>query len=151
MTPQGSYGYTTAVQDFRRARRQAAIQEVLARLGGKSLRLLAFEEVRTHLAEQTPLPRGLKEIPLDAIVGSVGRYADFNRQFLPKLESQLGRWARVRIATENKGLPPIEVYQLGKVYFVLDGNHRVSVARQLGAKSIEAHVTEISLEVPLAP
>jgi nucleotide-binding universal stress UspA family protein len=143
--------YPSAVQDFRRARLQAAVQDVLARLGGKSERLLSFEEVRENLAEQNPLPRGLKEIPLDAIVGSVGRYADFNRKFLPKKESQKERWARLRIANARQPLPPIELFQLGNVYFVLDGNHRVSIARQAGQDVIDAYVTEIPIDVALNP
>ncbi|MEX2143024.1 MAG: universal stress protein [Anaerolineales bacterium] len=140
--------YSTAVQDFKRARRRADLQEMLARLGGgKRNRLLSFEEVRKQLGKASLLPRGLKEIPLDAIVGSVGRYEDFNRQFLPRQESQLGRWAQVRMGFDYSGLPPIVVYQIGDVYFVLDGHHRVSVAKQLQAKHIEAYVTEIPTRV----
>ena len=144
--------YSSAVTDFRRARRRADMQEILARLGGsKRNRLLSFEKVRRSIAEERLLPRVLRNIPMDAIVGSVGRYEDFNRQFLPRQEAQLGRWARVRTAFEYSGLPPIEVYKIGEVYFVLDGHHRVSVARQLGAKEIEAYVTEIPSKVPLSP
>src|SRR5690606_3907465 len=113
----------------RRARRRAAMQELLASMGGKKNRLLSFDEVRRKIGRGTLLPRGLKEIPVDAIIGTAGRYEDFNRQFLPRQENQLSRWARVRLAVERSGLPPIEVYQIGDVYFVLDGHHRVSVAR----------------------
>src|SRR5690606_37393764 len=99
-----------------------------ARLGGRGAAedLLRFEDVRKMLGEVSQLPRGLQEIPLDAIVGSVGRYEDFNRQFLPRQAAQGGRWARVRMAVEGSGLPPIEVYKIGDIYFVLDGHHRVS-------------------------
>lgn len=143
--------YSSALSDFRRARRRAAMQELLARLGGRSQRLLSFEEVRRSLGVHAQSSRGLQEIPLNAIVGSVGRYEDFNRQFLPRQESQAGRWARVRMAFDFQGLPPIEVYKLGDVYFVSDGHHRVSVARQLGAKQIEAYVTEIPTRAPISP
>ncbi len=150
MDPSGSY--VSAVEDFKRARRRADLQEILARLGGgRRSQLLSFEKVRKSLGEESLLPRTLGNIPMNAIVGSVGRYEDFNRQFLPRQEAQLGRWARVRMAFEYSGLPPIEVYQIGDVYFVLDGHHRVSVARQLGAKEIEAYVTEIPSKVPLSP
>lgn len=147
---EGPSSYSSAIQDFKRARRQAALQEVLARIAGKSQRLVSFEEIRKRVGQGGMLPRGLQEIPLDAIVGSVGRYEDFNRQFLPRQEVQPGRWARVRMAMEGRGLPPIEVYKLGEVYFVLDGHHRVSVARQVGAKQVEAYVTEIPISVPLS-
>jgi nucleotide-binding universal stress UspA family protein len=96
--------------------------------------------------------RRLREIPLDAIVGSVGRYADFTRGFLPRHETDKQRWADVKVKALYKGgFPPIDVYQVGEVYFVLDGNHRVSVARQLGATTIQAYVTEVRTRVPLTP
>ena len=49
-----------------------------------------------------------------------------------------------------EGLPPIEVYQIGDVYFVRDGNHRVSVARQREATHIEAYVTPVVTSIPLS-
>ncbi|MEX2160389.1 MAG: universal stress protein [Anaerolineales bacterium] len=147
-----SDNYGTAVQDFKRARRRADLQEMLARLGaGRRSRLLSFDEVRKQIGKGSLLPRGLKDIPIDAIVGSVGRYEDFNRQFLPRQESQQSRWASVRVAFDYTGLAPIEVYQIGEVYFVLDGHHRVSVAKQLGAKNIEAYVTELPARVKITP
>jgi hypothetical protein len=54
------------------------------------------------------------------------------------------RWSRVYAKIQSmEGVPPIEVYKVGEVYFVRDGNHRVSVAVQLGFDTIEAHVTEL--------
>jgi nucleotide-binding universal stress UspA family protein len=94
--------------------------------------------------------RGTKNIPLDSIVGSVGRYTDFTRTFLPRRMDDRERWARVKAAMEEgAGLPPIEVYQVGEVYFVIDGNHRVSIARQEGFDSIEARVIEVKTNIPL--
>ena len=124
----------------------------MARLTGRSAELLSYEEVRQKLKARASGKRGLKEIPLDAIVGSVDRYADFTRGFLPRQDRDEQRWARVKVAmTGLVGLPPIEVYQLGQTYFVHDGNHRVSVARQLGATSIQAYVTEVRTRIPLSP
>jgi len=144
--------FLAAVYDFHRARRKAALQNVVARLTGKSADLLSYEDVRQKLKARGITARSLKEIPLDAIVGSVGRYTDFTRSFLPRQDSDQERWARVKVAvTDLGGLPPIEVYQIGEVYFVLDGNHRVSVARQLGATHIEAYVAEVRTKVPLSP
>lgn len=144
--------YNSAVQDFKRARRRADLQEVLGWIGrNRRGRLLSFEEVRRQIGRGSLLPRGLRDVPLDAIIGTVGRYEDFNRQFLPRQEAQLSRWARVRMAVEQAGLPPVELYKVGDVYFVLDGHHRVSVANQLGARSIEAYVTEIPARVKLTP
>ncbi len=141
-----------ALQDFRRARSRATLQQILARLTGRSADLLSYEEVRQKLKATGVGQRKLEEIPLDSIVGSVGRYHDFTRSFLPRQDSDEGRWTRVRKAmTSPKPMPPIEVYQIGQVYFVLDGNHRVSVARQLGDTHIPACVTEVHTKVPLSP
>ena len=143
---------TRAIEDFQRARRRAALREIFSLLTGKSENLLSFEEVRKKLKAHSSAERTLKDIPIDAIVGSVGRYHDFTRDFLPRQSADPTRWARVRATMETTGgYDPIEVYQIGEVYFVLDGNHRVSVARQLGATHIQAYVTEFKSKVPLTP
>ncbi len=140
----------TAIHDFYEARNKAAIRDILGRFTGESDQLLSFDEVRKQLKIQGSAERGLQDIPLDAIIGSVGRYTDFTRDFLPRSEVSPDRWARVKIATTSlTGLPPIEVYKIGEAYFVKDGNHRVSVARQLENKTIQAYVTEIRTRVPL--
>jgi nucleotide-binding universal stress UspA family protein len=152
MMHQGNLPLTTAINDFYRARQQARMEELLARLTGKSAKLLSFDEVTRQLKTTGASDRGLQEIPLAAIVGSVGRYNDFTRSFLPRQDSDAQRWANVQRATNGLvGLPPIEVYQIDQVYFVLDGNHRVSVARQMGVTQIQAHVTEVRIKVPLTP
>lgn len=152
MTGRRSILSSNAAQDFRQARRQAALKNVLARLTGKSIGLLSYEDVREKLRARAVGVRGLKEIPLDAIIGSVGRYSDFTRDFLPRQDTIEDRWVRVKVAvTELSGMPPIEAYKIGEAYFVLDGNHRVSVARQMGAKHIQAYVTELKTKVPLTP
>jgi nucleotide-binding universal stress UspA family protein len=144
--------FSTAVMDFQRARRAAALELIYAKLSGKSVDLLSYEDVRHRMNLHGSLARGVREIPLDAIIGSVARYDDFTRSFLPKRASDAERWAHVRTATlEGPGLPPIEVYQIGQAYFVRDGNHRVSVARQFGAQTIMASVYEVPTAVPLLP
>jgi nucleotide-binding universal stress UspA family protein len=149
------YGFSLARSDFQRARQRASLQEVVGRLTGKSADLLSFEEVRDKLhAIGSGVSRGVQNIPLRSIVGSVGRYTDFSRTFLPKNPSDEERWARVMTLVTDPsggGLPPIEVIKLGDVYFVQDGHHRVSVAHQLGAQMIEAYVNEITTRVPLSP
>jgi nucleotide-binding universal stress UspA family protein len=148
-------GFSLAREDFRRARQRASVQEVLSRFTGKSVDLLSLEEVRDKLqAVGRGVNRGMQNIPLDSIVGSVGRYTDFSRTFLPKNPSDEERWARVMTLVTDPaggGLPPIEVIKLGDAYFVQDGHHRVSVARQLGAQTIEAYVNEITTKIPLSP
>jgi nucleotide-binding universal stress UspA family protein len=127
------------------------MEAITARLTGKSVDLFAYEDVRQKLKAKGTVSKGLRDIPLDAIVGSVGRYSDFTRSFLPRRDSGKQRWARVKAqVTDMGGLPPIEVYQIGEVYFVRDGNHRVSVARELEAPTIQAYVTEVRTKVPLS-
>jgi uncharacterized ParB-like nuclease family protein len=141
-----------AAEDFRRARTRAVLEQISARLRGKSAELVCYDDVQEAVSADSRLTRGLQDIPIDAIVGSVGRCTDFTRTFLPLRDETEGRWTRVeQAAASPKGLPPIDVYKVGDVYFVLDGNHRVSVARQLGATYIEAYVTEFPTRVPLSP
>lgn len=151
MSKQNQLAFQQALRDFRSARDRAMLETVLDRLKGQPSHLLSYEEVRKKLSASGSSSQGLKEIPLDAIIGSVGRYTDFTRSFLPREQSDEQRWARVKALAEGlEGLPPIEVYQIGNAYFVRDGHHRVSVARELGAKAIEAYVTEVKSRVPLS-
>lgn len=146
--------FQDALRDFSDARAKGLMQEVLARLTGKSNELLSYEEVAKKLRLSARSERGVQEIPTKAIVGSVGRYTDFTRSFLPRNDSDQNRWARVKLAIDDPqsmGLPPIDVYKVGDAYFVLDGNHRVSVARQEGFEFINAHVIEVKTDVPLTP
>lgn len=144
--------YLGAIEDFRRARRRAFIEQLLATLRRRPTRLMSFEELQTELGMSNRVERGLQEIPIDAIAGSVGRYADFTRSFLPRSDDMEERWARVKaMAMGPSGWAPIEVYRLGDAYFVLDGNHRVSVAREMGLETIPAYVTEVKTRVPLSP
>jgi nucleotide-binding universal stress UspA family protein len=141
-----------AIEDFRQARRQAAVQDLLGRLSGRPNDLLAYDQIRRQLRATNLRSAGLHDIPLEAIVGSVGRAKDFTRDFLPRNDSYEQRWARVKTAVDDpSGVPPIEVYKIGEAYFVIDGNHRVSVARQMGLPTIAAHVTEVDTRVPLSP
>ncbi len=115
-------------------------------------RLLSFEEVHQLLEEKRQIPRGTRMIPIDHIVGSVGRYGDFDRHFLPLNPASEERWKRLDVALNRLvSLPPIEVFQVGEVYFVRDGNHRVSVARANDLVEIEAQVTEIPFSGNLTP
>ena len=148
----GDHNYLSALQDFNNARRKASIQEILAWLAGKSNELLSYEEVAEKLKLNVRTERGIYDIPLKAIVGSVGRYNEFTRGFLPLKSGDQVRWARVKTMVDDPmgtGLPPIDVYKVGEVYFVLDGNHRVSIAREEGFEFIEAHVIEVKTDIPL--
>lgn len=127
-------------------------KELLSHLRGRHDELMSFDEIRSRLHLHEEHYEGVHDVPLDHIVGSVGRYKDFTTQFLPKRGNMRDRWSRVyALANSMEGPPPIELYKVGDAYFVRDGNHRVSVARQLGAKTIQAHVVELPTTVPLRP
>ncbi|MEW5986787.1 MAG: hypothetical protein AB1791_09150, partial [Chloroflexota bacterium] len=136
---------------FEQARQEARREQLAARLTGRPDHLLPFEAIRAELRQQNPYYQGLREIPLDKIVGSVGRYHEFTRHFLPLNESLSDRWIRVRTMVTRQGWTPIEVYQVGEVYFVQDGNHRCAVARQLGNTTIEAYVWQFPAEITIHP
>ena len=128
--------------EFSSARQRAFIEEWLNFFAGRPSDLLSFEEIRQKLRLQDSAYKGLQEIELDRIVGSTGRYRDFTRTFLPKSNQTEQRWRRIKDVSDEQGYPPIEVFKVGEIYFVRDGNHRVSVARMNNAKTIEAYVIE---------
>ncbi len=135
-----------ARDDFERAYQRSLWRKVITRLTGKSNELLPFDEVRQALPFRGQRDIGLQEVPLDKIVGSVGRYRDFDRAFLPIQRQTTERWVNVSKARYNEvALPPVELYKIGDVYFVKDGNHRISVARERKQAIIDAYVTEIDI------
>jgi hypothetical protein len=141
-------------QEFQSAHLRARMQGILARITGRSNELLSYEEVASKLKLQGRSDKGIQTIPVEAIVGSVGRYTDFTRTFLPRRAEDQERWANVKAATSDtagREMQPVEVYKVSEVYFVMDGNHRVSIAMQEGQKAIEAHVIEIQTDIPLTP
>jgi uncharacterized ParB-like nuclease family protein len=123
------------------------VQDVLAPLRNAPADLLPFEEVRSKLHLRSQTYQGIQDVPLKQIVGSVARYHDFSRAFLPRSPSLRERWQRT--LKLQKRMPPIDVYKVGEVYFVVDGNHRVSVARQAGRETIRGHVWEYETRVPV--
>ncbi len=145
--------FSAAREDFRQARQQAAMQDLMARLTGRSIDLLSFEEVRRKLRASSMSERGLQEVPVAAIIGTTGRYTEFTRTFMPREGVDESRWSRVNLAAKDlaASLPPIEVYKIGEAYFVKDGHHRVSVAVQQGVPTLAAYVTEVQTQVPLGP
>jgi nucleotide-binding universal stress UspA family protein len=143
--------YSSAINDFQKARTRAFLKQIMGRITGESTELLSYDEVRHRLKAVGTSHVELKDIPLSAIIGSVGRYSDFTRDFMPKIDSIGARWASIKsAATGLTGLPPIEVYKIGEVFFVKDGNHRVSVARSSGATHISAYVTEVHSRIPIS-
>jgi hypothetical protein len=130
-------------KDFVRARHRAMARRVASFFRGEKGDLLSFEEVRRTARANGGIRRGLRDVEVARIVGSVGRYRQFDRNFMPKKESLRGKWQRVdRAFVRGDELPPVSLYKIGDQYFVQDGNHRVSVARYQGAEMIDAEVVE---------
>ncbi len=137
---------------WKHARRSAFVQDALGTLTQRPGGLLSFEQVSQKLKLGSVRYMDAQEVPLERIVGSVGRYADFTRAFLPRTEHLQERWQNVeRLMASGRPLPPVDLYQVGQVYFVSDGNHRVSVARQMGWTTIRARVWEYETPVVLEP
>ncbi len=130
--------------DFNKARTREFFSRVVHFLRPQKNQLLNFNEVKTLLRPNAEIYRGMQVIPIDKIVGSEGRYRDFNVAFLPRNEYMRSRWESVDKAhIQDVILPPIKLYKVGDSYFVRDGNHRVSVAKSQGVEAIDAEVTEL--------
>jgi hypothetical protein len=130
-------------KDFVRARHRALAGRVAAFFRRERGELFAFDEVRRASRANGGLRRGRRDVDVSRIVGSVGRYRQFDRNFMPKKASLQGKWKRVdRAFVSGEELPPVSLYKIGDSYFVLDGNHRVSVARYQGVEMIDAEVVE---------
>jgi hypothetical protein len=143
-------GQDRAQVDFHAARRKAFWREVFSFLGGRPNRLLSWREVCDKLGVRGQIYRGMQTIPLDRIIGSVGRYLDFDRAFLPTQGITADRWRSIaRAHYADISLPPVKLYKIGDAYFVLDGNHRVSVARERGVAFVDAEVIEAAARVPV--
>jgi len=139
-------------RDFSRARRRAFLRRIGAylRRDPASNQLLSFDEVKGALGAISQVYLGLREVQVSKIVGSVGRHRDFDRAFLPSKPDLGTRWRRIdEIMHREEELPPVSLYKIGDAYFVKDGNHRVSVARQQGVEMIDAEVIELRSRVPV--
>jgi hypothetical protein len=141
-----------ADKDFTRARRRAFLRRIGAflRRDPGSNRLLSFDEVKSALGAVEQVYLGMRTVPVEKIVGSVGRHRDFDRAFLPSKGDLGTRWKRIdQMMQRAEELPPMSLYKIGDAYFVRDGNHRVSVARQIGVELIDAEVIEIRSRLPI--
>lgn len=136
--------------DYERARRKAFVRAIASWLRRSDNALLAFEDMRRGIRANAQRDGGLRAVEIDHIVGSVGRYRDFDRAFLPRQVRTRARWESIdRAHRDGTDVPAIELYQIGEVYFVKDGNHRVSVARERGQEFIDAHVIEVTAPAPV--
>jgi hypothetical protein len=140
-----------ASHDFLRARRHATLARLAGRLRGEPDDVgvvLPYTEVVEALGFVSERQLGARVVPLDAIVGTVDRGRDFDRSFRPTSGRVRSRWEQIAVAMRRGDeLPPVDLMKIGDLYFVRDGHHRVSVARALGFKEIDAYVTEVVTRV----
>jgi hypothetical protein len=135
-------------QDFDKAKGKALFGSILNIMRPEKRELLSFYNIKEMVKPRTETYRGMKTVNISDIVGSEGRYNDFNKTFLPKREHLRNRWTSIDTAYyKDVNLPPIKLYKLGEVYFVRDGNHRVSVAKTQGIGAIDAEVVELSAHI----
>lgn len=146
--------YIKSESEFSQARLKGFLEIVMGLITGHNMHLLSFGEIVEKLRLNQTIYKGLQDIPLDHIAGSTGRYEDFTRHFLPRTGDRRDkeRWRNIyTLAVTGKGFPPIDVYKVDQVYFVKDGNHRVSVARKLEWSTIQGYVTELPSAISLTP
>jgi len=128
------------------------VAKIISLLTNENNDLLPLQEVQSILKAKSKRYRGMKAVPVASIAGSEGRYRDFNRNFLPKHKHLRDRWVSIQVAHyQDKILPPIRIYEIGGIYFVRDGNHRVSVAVEQGVEFIDAEVTQLGSDINLRP
>ena len=141
-----------AENDFIRARNKALFNEIQHFLNPEEAKMISLKAVKKLLKPESETYVGMQVVPISKIIGSEGRYKDFDNQFFPKKSIIKERWEHVDEAIINDIiLPPIKVYELGGLYFVRDGNHRVSVAKAKGVEFIDAEVISLQTEIRLSP
>lgn len=138
--------------DFSKARHKALFNEVQHFLNPEEATLISLSDIKKLLKPENEVYKGMRTIPVNLIVGSEGRYNDFDNKFFPKSMHLKTRWEHIDMAHINDiPLPPISLYELGGLYFVRDGNHRVSVAKAKGIEFIDAEVVSLQSEIKLKP
>jgi hypothetical protein len=141
-----------AAEDFYKARNKALLSKINHTLRARSDDLLNFDDIKDIVKPRGAFYRGMETVPVKLIVGSEGRFKDFDRNFLPRSDFLKARWESVdRANISDVPLPAIELYEIGGVYFVRDGNHRGSVARSTGIEEIDAEVTSLTSEIKIDP
>ena len=141
---------TQTDEDFNKARNKALFNELQHLLTPEEAMLISLNDVKNLIKPNAETYIGMKTIPVEKIIGSEGRYRDFDNKFFPKNSHLRNRWELIDAAAINHvDLPPIKVYDIGGLYFVRDGNHRVSVSKARGVEFIDAEVIAIQSEIKL--
>ncbi|MDR1747858.1 MAG: DUF4032 domain-containing protein [Spirochaetaceae bacterium] len=138
--------------DFFKARNKAVLNDLQHLINPEETELLSFNEIKSILKPKNEVYLGMQVVSVSLIVGSEGRYRDFDNHFFPRNIHLKNRWKRIDEAhLTGVILPPIKLYEIGGLYFVRDGNHRVSVAKAQGVENIDAEVVCLQSEIKLKP
>lgn len=137
---------------FDKARRKETYRRLgsLVRRDESRRELLGLDEVRDRLRLFDQHYEGIMPVPVSQIVGTAGRPEDFAEDFLPKRLDMRERWRTVEQAYPEGEFPPIVVYRVDEAYFVVDGHHRVAIAKRTGVEMIDAEVTALHSRFPIA-
>jgi len=137
--------------DFKKVRFQASLSRIFESLFGRPGKLISFDEIKKKLPIGASSHRGTQVVKLEQIIGSMNRYDEFDRAFRPYKANSSKRWQNVdRAFYEGVNLPTVVLYKIGEVYFVVDGHHRVSVARNQNQIFIDADVREFKANCSVA-
>lgn len=138
--------------DFYKARNKALFNRIQHFLTPEEASLISLSDLKKLLKPNNETYKGMQAVPVNLIVGSEGRYKDFDNQFFPKNAHLKARWESIdRAHLQNIILPPVTLYELGGLYFARDGNHRISVAKARGIEFIDAEVISLQSEIKLKP
>jgi hypothetical protein len=140
-----------AKTEFTAARRRARLRKLRQKVMGGCNDLVPASRLLDELDLKRQRDLGVQRVAIEWIVGSAGRYRDFDLLFQPRHDALAKRWTRVAsAASDGHRLGPITLLKVGDAYFVEDGNHRLSVSRARGETTIEARVIELDAS-PLSP
>ncbi len=139
--PGKAYRYVKATHLFSFERTKSQMRGVLAKILGHNMRMLDLSEFRQQDLYASKSYVGNRSVPIDRIRGSESRCDDFDINLRPLRDHLRQRWIDVAVARMNGvAMPAVELIHVGGFYFIRDGHHRVSIARALGEKFIDAIV-----------
>ncbi|MGJ3238604.1 MAG: hypothetical protein ACFE0Q_07860 [Anaerolineae bacterium] len=135
-----------ALIDFNRLHSQGVRHRMMNTLFGKDTSLLNFDAIRERYELRAQHDAGMQTVLLENVIGTVGRTHDFDNAFYPKQETTRHRWIQVASAIyDGREMPSVELYRVHDAYYVIDGNHRISVWKAMAQEFIEAHVIDVEL------
>ena len=133
-----------AMNEYERAQSKAAKSRLVSMVLRQHNDLISLDTILNCLSTHGQHSLGLVTVAIEKIVGTVNRNEDFDKNFMPRREVTMERWLRIiKARFKDEYLPPVELRKVGNAYFVVDGHHRISVAREQGQDYIEAYVTEL--------